>query len=366
MKYAVFIIVLFFVDMPTSASAQDSLTQKENLLKKFTFNGYAEAYYSYDFNQPENNDRPPFIYNFNRHNEVNINLAFIKASFNDERVRANLALAAGTYMNANYSAEPGTLKNIFEANVGFKLTRKQNLWFDIGIMPSHIGFESAIGKDNWTLTRSMLAENSPYFETGIKLGYTTSDGRLSAAAFALNGWQRVKRVDGNSLISWGTQVNYKVSDKIIVNYSTFLGTDKPDSARLWRIYHNLYATAQFNQQVGITAGLDIGQEQNPQNKSAYNVWYSPVIIVRVIPAANLAIALRGEYYKDKTGVIIPTFTANGFDTFGASLNFDYSPTNNLMLRIEGRYLNSKDKIFPKETLLQNNNSAVTFSASISF
>lgn len=27
-------------------------------------------------------------------------------------LRANLAIGAGTYMNANYAAEPGTLKNI--------------------------------------------------------------------------------------------------------------------------------------------------------------------------------------------------------------------------------------------------------------
>ncbi len=39
-------------------------------------------------------------------------------------------------------------------------------------MPSHIGFESAVGSDCWNLTRSILAENSPYFESGIKLNYT--------------------------------------------------------------------------------------------------------------------------------------------------------------------------------------------------
>ncbi len=366
MKYASFIIVLLIFAVATNASAQDSLIQKEKTLKKFILSGYAEAYYCYDFNQPENNDRPPFIYNFNRHNEVNMNLAWIKVSFNDERVRANLAMGVGTYMNANYTAEPGTLKNIFEANMGYKLTRKHNLWLDIGIMPSHIGFESAIGKDNWTLTRSMLAENSPYFETGIKIGYTTSDEKLSVAALALNGWQRIRRVDGNSLISWGTQANYKASDKLTLNYSTFSGTDKADSARLWRFYHNLYTTAQVNKQFGIIAGFDIGHEQNPQNKSAYNVWYSPVIIVRFVPVSKLAFALRSEYFKDKFGVIIPKFTTNGFDTFGASLNLDYSPTNNLLLRIEGRYFNSKDKIFLKETSLQNNNSALTFSASIDF
>jgi hypothetical protein len=93
--------------------AQDS-TETKN---PFTISGYVEAYYNHDFNKPVNNTIPGFLYNFNRANEVNLNLAFIKGNYSTDRVRANIALAAGTYMNANYSAEPSVLKNVFEANM---------------------------------------------------------------------------------------------------------------------------------------------------------------------------------------------------------------------------------------------------------
>lgn len=135
--------------------------------------GYIDAYYQYDFNKPATNNRPGFIYSHNRHNEFNANLAFLKASYSAESVRVNLALAAGTYMNANYASEPGVLKNIYEANAGVKLSKTLNLWLDAGIFASHIGFESAISKDSWTLTRSILADNSPYYEAGAKIGYTS-------------------------------------------------------------------------------------------------------------------------------------------------------------------------------------------------
>jgi hypothetical protein len=46
-----------------------------------------------------------------------VNLAFVKASYTLSRVRGNLAFAAGTYVNANYVAEPGVLKNLYEANI---------------------------------------------------------------------------------------------------------------------------------------------------------------------------------------------------------------------------------------------------------
>lgn len=345
------------------ASAQDSTKQPTSPL---TFSGYAEGYYSYDFNQPSNNLRPGFLYNYNRHNEFTLNLGFVKATYAADRVRANLAVGVGTYMNANYAAEPGTLKNVFEADAGYKLSAKKNLWFDIGILPSHIGFESAVGKDNWTLTRSLVAENSPYFEGGARLSYTSDNGKLLVAGLLLNGWQRIQRVEANSLASYGTQVYYKPSDKITLNYSTFFGTDKPDSARLWRYYHNLYGIFQLTPVVGFTAGFDIGMEQKAKNGSEYNNWYAPVGILRITPAGKWAFALRGEYFSDEHGVIISTGTANGFKTLGGSMNIDYLPQANVALRLEGRYLNSKDAVFSKDGLVRDNNTAITFSTAIGF
>lgn len=312
-----------------------------------TITGYAEAYYSYDFNRPSNNTRPSFLYNYNRHNEFNINLGYVKAGYANGKVRANVALAAGTYMNANYATESGVLKNIFEANVGYKLSRSGNIWFDIGIMPSHIGFESAVGKDNWTLTRSLVAENSPYFESGAKLSYTSRNNKLNIAALALNGWQRITRVDGNSLMSWGTQINYKASDKLTLNYSTFLGTDKPDSARLVRTYHNAYAVWLISPKFGLTTGMDIGTEGG-------DTWYAPVAILRYVPESHWAIVYRAEYFKDKSGIIIATETLNEFAIAGHSVNVDYSPVDKLLMRLEGRVFNNKI------------GSAVTFSTAVYF
>ena len=345
--------------------AQDSTAQTDKK-EQFTISGYAEAYYSYDFNKPTDNNRPAFIYSHNRSNEFNINLAYVKGSYTAERVRANIALAAGTYMNANYGAEPGVLKNIFEANVGYKLSHKKNLWLDMGIMPSHIGFESAISKDCRTVTRSILADNTPYFESGAKLTYSTDNGKWLFSGMALNGWQRIQRVAGNSLMSWGTQVQFKPSDKVLLNYSTFLGTDKPDSARLWRYFHNLYGIFQLNSKVECTLGFDLGQEQVKKGSHDKNTWYAPVAIVRYMPVTHWAIAVRGEYYSDEDGVIIVTGTPNGFKTSGFSANVDYLPAKNIALRLEGRLLNSKDNIFLKNESTTGTNTAVTFSAAVSF
>jgi ferredoxin len=208
--------------------SQQTLSQNDSL-KKLNFNAYGELYYSYDFSNPQHHEKSNFLYNHKRHNEVNANLLLLKGSYLDKNYRANLALMAGNYAQYNLSTEPNWAQFIYEANIGVKLSKKKNIWLDAGILPSHIGFESAISADCWTLTRSLLAENSPYYETGIKLSYSSKNEKLYLSALFLNGWQKIQRSDYIQRPSFGTQLIYKKSNKISINYSTFIGSDKSDS-----------------------------------------------------------------------------------------------------------------------------------------
>lgn len=341
--------------------ASGSIFAQDSIKKPLTISGYAELYYQQDFNNPNSNSRPGFVYSHNRNNEVALNLGFIKANYLTENVRANLALGVGSYMNANYAAEEGVLKNIYEANIGIKLSKNHNLWLDAGILPSHIGFESAIGADCFTLTRSMLADNSPYFETGAKLSYASKNSKWNMAVLVMNGWQRIQRIDGNSTPAFGHQLTYRPSDRVIINSSSFIGNDFPDDEKRMRYFHNLYGQFQISNQFSLIAGFDIGAQQKEKGSDAYNSWYSPVIIAKYSPTEKVSIAARGEYYKDKNGVIISTDTPNGFQTFGASLNVDYQLFPNLVWRTEMKTLNSKDEIFVNrnDAMKKNNMVAVT-------
>ncbi|MBT1698840.1 outer membrane beta-barrel protein [Fulvivirgaceae bacterium PWU4] len=341
-------------------------SQDDQKPSPFSVNGYLETYYVYDFNKPENNTRPGFVYSYNRHNEVNLNLGFVRGSYNTDNVRANLALMAGTYANANLVAEPGVLKNVFEANAGVKLSSTKNLWVDAGIFGSHIGFESAVGKDCWNLTRSILADNTPYYEAGAKVSYTTDNGKWFLSGLVLNGWQRIQRVEGNSLLSFGTQITFKPSDKVTLNGSSFIGTDKADSARQMRYFHNFYGMFRISDAFGLIVGFDYGVEEKGPESSATNAWYSPIMIARYKVSDKVAVAVRGEYYDDKNGVIIPTCTPNGFRTIGVSANFDYQISPNALWRVEVRSFSSKDEVFVEGTGSSKNNTFVATSLAVSF
>lgn len=359
MKKVVLVFALVFGF--TTLSAQDS-----SKVNPVTISGYAEMYYSYDLASPANHQRPSFFYNFNRHNEANLNFGFIKANYSESNVRGNFALMAGTYAHYNLAGEQALLRNIFEANAGLKLSKKNNIWLDIGIMPSHIGFESAVGKDCWNLTRCILGDNSPYYEAGAKLGYTSKNDKLYLSVMYLNGWQRIQRIAGNQTPAGGTQITYKPNSNIALNWSTYAGNEQPDSLKLWRYFNNFYAVMQVTEKFGIIGGFDVGIQQKVKDSSAYANWYAPILLLQYKPTSKIKIAARGEYYADGNGVIIATATKNGFQVLGYSLNLDYSPTSNVMLRIEGRGLSSIDEIFFLDNKPSTQNYFITTSLSFAF
>ena len=99
--------IVYFLLAVLSLGAQDS--------SRLTLSAYIEPYYTYDFSKPSTHTRPGFVYSHNRTGEVTINLALLRLAYQQQRTRGSVGIMAGTYANANLAAEPGVLKNLFEA-----------------------------------------------------------------------------------------------------------------------------------------------------------------------------------------------------------------------------------------------------------
>jgi len=360
MKHIIYLL-LFLTFNFTQAQSSSAWNEKPTL----NFSGFVDIFYVYDFNKPETVQRQPFFFNHNRHNEFNLNLGLIQFNLTHPKYRAVLALHTGTYAEDNYVAEPGVLKIINEAKIGISLNKKNNLWLDVGIMNSHLGFESAVSIDNPTLTRSLAAESSPFFLTAAKLTFNPSD-KWELSGILCNGWQRIERVQGNSLLSFGTQVIYSPTKDVALNWSTFIGTDDPDSTRRMRYFNNFYGIFQLSEKVSLIAGFDIGFQQQIKNSSEYDTWMTPVAIAQYSISESWKTAVRFEYFQDETGIIIPTDSPNGFKTTSASLNFDYFPIPDLACRIEGRWLGSKDEIFESNGTFTDNDFFIATSIAVRF
>lgn len=354
-------LISALVLMSYFAKAQDSTKSP-----KINFSAYSELYYGYDFNKPSDHRRLPFLYTYNRHNELNLNLGLVKGHYETENMRANLALIAGTYVQDNMVAEEEALKYINEANIGFKISKSKNLWIDAGILPSHIGWESAIGKDNLTLLRSIAAENSPYFETGAKLSYTSDNGKWFLSGMLLNGWQRIAKASHNQSLSFGHQMTYSPSDKLSVNSSSYIGNDFPTEEKKVRYFHNLYAIIKPTSDVTTIVGFDIGAQQKEKGSNQYYSWYSPNLLAKYQFNNKTGIGGRIEYYHDPANVIISTEQTDPFKTLGYSINIDHSIQPNLLFRIEARNLHSSSPIFMKDTSFEEDNLTLMSSLSAWF
>lgn len=347
------VFILFYI----SNFAQDSLTTKKIT---FDFSGYIDAYYAYDFDNFSQQKRHSFLYNYNRHNEFNVNIALIRASVYYENIYAKLSLHGGTYVDDNYANED--IKNINEAYLGLYLNPNKNSYIEVGILPSYIGFETAISHSNLTGTRSILAENSPYFMTGIKYNRQFSK-HWTIAALITNGWQRINRIDRKGIPAFGTQIIYKPSENSTLNWSTFFGKEYFQNELGMRYFSNLYWDRLWNSKWRTIVGFDFGIQNTSNLNEEHFYWMSPVGIIQYKMNTKWQAAYRFEYYQDKNNVII-TNSNLPFETLGNSINFDFLPNSKAKIRTEAKWYHAKENSFDLAT--KKDNFSITTSLSFEF
>jgi hypothetical protein len=313
---------------------------------KVTFGAFADFYYAYDFEKPASRDRA-FTTQPARHNEFNVNLAFIETEISADRMRGRLALQTGTAVNLNYSAEVNNrdlAQLIQEAVAGYRVA--ENLWIDAGIYFSHIGFESWISRDNWTYTRSLCSDFSPFYQTGVKATWQTSP-KVALQLHLLNGWQNIAENNGSKAI--GMQVAFTPSDRVSLAYNNFLGNEQSDSlASRVRFFNDVVLKFSLSPSFQIAGMVDFGIEEKAMGTGS-STWYDFLLLGRYQLTSFFALAGRVEYFGDKDQVIVKTGTMDGFQVYGGSITADVNLAPNLSWRLEARLLKNQDAIYPTDS-----------------
>lgn len=339
--------------------------QSDSILTTLSLESSADVFYAYDFNRPDTTSRLPFLVNHNRHNEFNVNLVTIGTRLNSDNYRANLVIQTGTYAYDNYNNESEIMRLLHEANIGIALDKEKKLWLDAGVLVSHIGFESTFHIRDLTLTRSLMAESVPYYLTGAQLSYEFNQ-KWYLLVMVANGWQRIQRVEGNSLLSFCTQLRYRPGTNVELNWSTFVGTDDPDETRRMRYFNDVYALIDLGEDWDLQVGFDYGIQQKTKGSSDFDQWTMTSLIARYNIVSHWFINGRVEYASDKANVVISNPSTNEFETWGFSSGIDYRPLKNIIARIEGRYLISPNEIYPKAGGFVTDNFSIITSISIRF
>lgn len=318
--------------------------------------GFIDTYYAFDSNTPATNERE-FTTQPVRHNEFNVNLAYIDAVVEKEKTRGRLALQFGNSVTRNYSSEPNTdLKVLQEAYVGRKIGDRT--WIDMGIFLGNIGAESWISKDNWTYTRSLNLDYVPYYSSGVRLTHQI-DNHQSFQIQILNGWQNI--TENNQGKALGMQYKNQFNDKMIFTYNNFFGDEEvvlnPKTEKFnsrFRAYHNFIFQFDYSDKWHFLGAFDVGH-QSQQNNKGVDGWYNSTLTIKHVLNSEQSLSFRAEYYNDRHQANIMTGTKNGFEVIGASLNYDQKLDDTALWRTEIRGFHSKDEIYTQGRNNKNRN-----------
>jgi Putative beta-barrel porin-2, OmpL-like. bbp2 len=317
-------------------------TLETTVLCHIAIGGYIDTYFGYQTNRPNYSNIGYFV-SSNRHNEFNVNLAYIDLRYRSQTLRARFVPGVGTYMNANYVQEPGVLKNIVEANVGIALWKEKNIWIDMGVLGSPYTNESAISKDHLMYTRSFAPENVPYYLTGIKASVPLNS-TFNLYLYVLNGWQVI--TENNTGKSIGTQLEIRPNKNLLLNWNTFVGDERSEIRREFRqrYFSDFFLIAKLGEKVDFTSCVYAGIQK--RQGLSDGVWWQANAIGRYHFTTKISLSGRIEYFSDPKNIFQQNMVGPAKVNVGSGgLCLNYKTTNQSLLRLDVRQFFSSTNSF---------------------
>jgi hypothetical protein len=313
-----------------------------------TVSAFVDTTIAHDFNHLPTRYRPyttqPY-YN----NEGALNLGFVDATLSTERYHGRLALQYGSSVIANYASEPDEFMRYFqEAYGGVSISDTWSI--DAGIYFSHIGMESWISRDDYTVGRSIIADYSPYYQTGVRSVHEITD-RLHVELHVVRGWQNMT---DDRKACYGTRIAYDVSKETSIAYNTFIGDEDG-----LRVFNDFVFKHSFTPAFGVIAAFDLGAQNRSHESRAW--WYGWSAIPHYKVNDTVSIAGRVEQYADPHQVVLQSLSDQGFNATSLSANIDITLLKDLIWRNEYRaYVSARD-LFPDNDGFSTTDNVVTTS-----
>ena len=293
---------------------------------------FVDTYAAASKNDPPGIERD-YVTQASKNGGPHLNLLAAGAAYDDKLLRAKLAAQHGDSVDANYAAEPQEAwRLVQEGYVGAYLSPKVSL--DAGVFFAHIGAESWINTYNPNYTRSLIAEFSPYYESGGRLTYAIND-EWTAQLLVLNGWQNISEARHPAL---GTSLSWTDS-KLTVSSNTFAGNENDGT----RLFHDLIIQRKFESGTLISGSIDVGHQDAPDIAGGW--WWGYALIGKTPLTENLALNGRIESYQDPNAVITTPPSGTPFRVYGVSMGTDLDVGSGLCVRAEAKHLMGVDKVF---------------------
>ena len=299
-----------------------------------TFSAFLDTTIAHDFNHLPTRYRPYTTQPYYT-DEGALNLGFVDATLHTERVHGRVAAQYGSSVIANYAGEPDEFfRYVQEAYGGINVT--QDWQIDAGIFFSHLGQESWISRNDYNVSRSLIADYSPYYQTGVRSIHELSE-KWHLELHVVRGWQNIS---DDREPCYGTQIAYKATADTRIAYNTFIGNE--DGARF---FNNVGISHWLTSKFGISSSFDLGVQSRDGESRAW--WYGWAIIPHYKVNDTVAVATRVEQYADPHQVILQSLSDRSFNATSLSANIDITLLTDLVWRNEYRAYISHRDLFPR-------------------
>lgn len=342
-------LLLMGAMLPRHAVAQ-ATSASETATPPFVLGGYAEAFYQWNFANPDNGITNARGFD-NRHNTFTLANVALDTQWDVSRVVGRVTLQVGHTPSTYYLAEPSApgsgaangsdaalWKYVQQAYAGYRFDVGRGLLVTAGLFLSPIGPESVAVKDNWNWSRSDLFFGLPFYHTGLRASYPLDDAwTVNAAVY--NGWNSV--VDNNAAKSLSAQVTYTDPEVFSASVLYFTGAERASGAAegdAWRHLLDFYGTWYAQPWLTLMAHADGGVEPNDVGTSA---WLAGALYGRARLHPALFAALRADAFYEHVpangGVSAsPIFWPVTWVT-SATATLSFEPEKHVSFRLEYRH-----------------------------
>ncbi len=265
-----------------------------------TLNLLFDGYYGFNFNKPIGRDNLLRAYDVSSNSfTVSQAAAVLESSPDPDKgkrwgARVDLQFGQATQTlqgNPANEPRPDIYRNVFQAYGTYVFPVGKGLTVDFGKWASSLGIEGNYNKDQINYSRAYLFDFLPFYHTGARVNYKLND-KVGINYWAVNGTQQTEPFNNFKDQLFGLSLTPAKSVSWTVNY--YLGQENPDT-----IYNA--TSANFSNQPGASPSIQgtafVPIVNAPKGKlhifDSYVSWQT---------TPNLTLALEGDYVIDRVAV----------------------------------------------------------------